>query len=148
MRKTLGIILFFFLAAVSCRQPGSVELFVPGETGPFAFSVDLSDTTAAYDFDFYTRLDGRHRDILSDTEMPMTVTWTAPSGALYVETVYVPLSGSDETFYSRQVRAPYRSDVVPAEAGAWQIRVSLPVSVPGLRGLGLIVKRNAWDTEN
>lgn len=147
MRKALGIILFF-LAVLSCRQPGSMEFFVPGDTGPFTFPVDLSDTTASYDFDFYTRLDGHHRDILSDTEMPLTLMWTAPSGALYVETVYVPLSGSGETFYSRQVRAPYRSGVVPAEAGTWQIRASLPVAVPGLRGLGLIVKRNPWDTEN
>ena len=147
MRKTLGIILFLWVA-VSCRQPGSVELFVPGDAGPFTYSIDMSDTTSAYDFDFYTRLDGRHRDIVSDVEMPLTVTWTAPSGALYVETVYVPLTGSDETFYSRQVRAPYRADVVPAEAGIWTLRAALPVAVPGLRGLGLVVRRKPWDTEN
>ena len=45
MRKALGIILFAFLAAVSCRQPGSVELFVPGDAGPFAFSVDPTAVT-------------------------------------------------------------------------------------------------------
>ena len=60
----------------------------------------------------------------------------------------VPVSGSNETFYSRQVRTPYRAGVVPSEAGTWQLRAALPVSVPGLRGLGLVIKRNAWDTEN
>ena len=147
MRRTLGLIIGV-LMALSCRQPGSVEQFVAGGTCPFTFAVDMSDTLSVYDFDFYTRLDGHHRDIESDVEMPLTLTWEAPSGALAVESVFVPLSGSSETFYSRQVRVPYRAGVVPSEAGIWTLRASVPVSVPGLRGLGLIVRRRLWDTEN
>ena len=149
MRKPLVVILFAVLfAAVSCRQPRSMELFVPGSEGPFEFVLDMSDSTAAYDFEFYTRLDGRHRDIETDVEMPLTLVWQSPSDSLFVETVYVPLTGGEETFYSREVRVPYRSGVVPAEPGIWSLRASLPVRVPGLRGLGLIVNRKAWDTEN
>ena len=148
MRRFASLIVVVLLAAVSCRQPRSVELFMPGATGPFEFSVDMSDTLSVYDFDFYTRLDGRHRDIESDVETPLTLVWEAPSGGLYVETVYISLAGSSATFYSRQVRVPYRSGVIPSEAGVWSLRASLPVSVPGLRGLGLIVRRRPWDTEN
>lgn len=148
MRNKLGIIVLFLLSVLSCRQPAAMEYFVAGETGPFEFTVDLSDSTAVYDFELYTRLDGRHRDIESDVETPLTLTWQAPSDSLYLETVYLPLKGGEETFYSRQVRAPYRSGVVPSEAGIWTIRATLPLSVPGLRGLGLIVRRRAWDTEN
>jgi hypothetical protein len=34
----------------------SVERFVGGE-GPYTFFVEMGDSTASYDFDFYTRVD-------------------------------------------------------------------------------------------
>ena len=49
MRNTPLIFLLFFLL-VSCRQPVTVDDFRAGE-GPYVFAVDLSDSTAAYDFD-------------------------------------------------------------------------------------------------
>ena len=56
MRKAIFLLLAV-LAVFSCREPRSTEQFVPGE-GPFVFSVDLSDTTAVYDVDLYSRLMG------------------------------------------------------------------------------------------
>ena len=146
MRRFLTL-LSLLLLAVSCREPDTLEQFVPGE-GPFEYTVNMSDSLSTYDFAFYTRLDGRHRDIECEREMPLTVVWQAPSNQLFAETVFLPLAGTDKTFYSRQVRVPYRSGVVPAEAGVWTLRVSVPVRIPGLRGLGLITTKKPWDTEN
>ena len=140
MRRAIPLILIF-LSVLSCREPMSVETYIHSETGPYAFSVDMSDTTAVYDLTIYTRLDGPHRYLESDFETPLTIYWRSPSDSLYSETVYLPLEGEDENFYSRQLMVPYREDVSPVEAGVWALTVTLPSPVPGLRGLGLITTK-------
>ena len=140
MRKhlTIGLLL---LSAVSCREPMGSECFVPGE-GPFSFPVDMADTTASYDFDFYTRVDALPNEIARLTELPLVVCWQSPSDSLYAETVWMPMQGPS-SFFTRDVHTPYRADVRPREAGLWTMTVSLPdtVSVPGLRGLGLVITK-------
>ncbi len=140
MRRAIPLILIF-LSVLSCREPMSVETYIHSETGPYAFSVDMSDTTAVYDLTIYTRLDGPHRYLESDFETPLTIYWRSPSDSLYSETVYLPLEGEDENFYSRQLMVPYREDVSPVEAGVWALTVTLPSPVPGLRGLGLMTTK-------
>ena len=140
MRRFLPFLLLS-LSVLSCREPTSVETYIRSETGPFAFSVDMADTTAVYDLTFYTRLDGPHRYLESDFETPLTIYWRSPSDSLYEETVYLPLEGEDETFYSRQLIVPYREGVSPKESGIWGLTVTLPSEVPGLRGLGLKVRK-------
>lgn len=140
MRRAIPLILIF-LSVLSCREPMSVETYIHSETGPYAFSVDMSDTTAVYDLTIYTRLDGPHRYLESDFETPLTIYWRSPSDSLYSETVYLPLEGEDENFYSRQLIVPYREDVSPVEAGVWALTVTLPSPVPGLRGLGLMTTK-------
>ena len=140
MRRAIPLILIF-LSVLSCREPMSVETYIHSETGPYAFSVDMSDTTAVYDLTIYTRLDGPHRYLESDFETPLTIYWRSPSDSLYSETVYLPLEGEDENFYSRQLMVPYREDVSPVEAGVWALTITLPSPVPGLRGLGLMTTK-------
>ena len=125
-----------------CREPMSVERFVPGE-GPYAFRVDMGDTTLAYDFDLYTRIDDRPEAILNRRELPLRMEWKAPSDSLFREEVYLPLQGK-ASFFSRQVLVPYRADMRPFEAGEWTLTVSLPdtLSVPGLRGMGLVITKH------
>ena len=53
----------FLLLAIACQEPLSTEQFIPGG-GPYVFTVDMSDSTAAYDFDLYTRLDGDPEDLI------------------------------------------------------------------------------------
>lgn len=132
------ILFLTLLLLAGCRAPVSVEQFVKG-AGPYSFPLDLSDTTVVYDLDFYTMLDAP----VTDGEMPLVVHWKAPSGALFSETVYFPLSGK-EFLGSTQVRAPYRAGVSPSEPGLWSMVVSVPdtVSVPGLLGLGLVVTKS------
>ncbi len=128
MRKYLIILLC--LLATACHEPGSQERFIKG-TGPFVFTVDMSDTTATYDFDLYTRLEG---DVFPP-ELELLMRWSSPSDSVYQETVFLPLSN--------QVYAPYRSGVAPSEPGIWMLTISAPSChlIPDFRGLGLVVEK-------
>ena len=135
MRKYLFILLC--LLATACHEPGSQERFIKG-TGPFVFQVNMSDTTAVYDMDIYTREDSK--EILPMMELWMR--WTSPSDSSFRETVFLPLS--------TEVYTHYRADVTPFEPGVWTLTVTAPSArlIHGLRGLGLVVKKRVWDTEN
>lgn len=141
-RRVLSCLLAVLLAA-ACREPSVREDFVPG-SGPYIFQVDMSDTTRTYDFTFYTRLDGRPHLLENVVDMPLDIQWISPSEEVYGETVWLPLTDPAATYYSRQIRHLYRSGVVPSVPGIWALSVSVPdtLQIPGLRGLGLIQRRN------
>ncbi len=117
----------------------SMEKFVEGE-GPFTFFVDMSDSTATYDIDFYTRIDAPADSLQKLTAMPLQVTWTSPSFHAFREDVYMPVAGQS-VFFSRQIRVPYRTGVRPEEPGAWTLAVRVTDAPEGLRGMGLIVEK-------
>ena len=118
----------------------SVERFVKGE-GPYTFFVDMSDSTAAYDFDLYTRVDAPVDTLKKMAALPLQVTWTSPSFHVFREEVYLPMEGKMSLF-SKQVRAPYRAGVQPNEWGQWQVVVRVQDPPEGLCGMGLVVSRN------
>lgn len=135
MRKAIFLLLAV-LAVFSCREPHSTEQFVPGE-GPFVFSVDLSDTTAVYDVDLYSRLDA----VSYPSQVQMLARWASPSDSVYRETFWMPLSP--------EVYTPYRAGLRAFEPGIWTLTLTSPSLPEGFRGLGLVVKkRQVWDTEN
>ena len=138
MRRA-GIVVIFSLLLTGCKEPMSVERFVKGE-GPYTFFVEMEDSTASYDFDFYTRVDAPLDSLRRMEALPLTVTWTSPSFHVFKEEVYLPLDGQT-TFFSRQVRAPYRSGVRPEEWGQWVLAVRVADPPEGLRGMGLVVRR-------
>ena len=122
-----------FLAPVACSEPDGEELFLRREQsrdGVYVYSLPLRDTTAAYDFWFYSRT-SRH----SLESLQLNVQWLAPSGDGFSETVWmreVSPRGSKEL---------YRSGMVPAQAGDWQLSVR-PVGVDGdFLGFGVIWKK-------
>lgn len=117
----------------------SMEKFVKGE-GPYTFFVDMGDTTVAYDFDFYTRIDAPADTLARMTSLPLQVTWTSPTFHVFREDVYMPLEGR-VTAFSRQVRVPYRTGVRPEEPGPWTVMVRVMDPPQGLRGMGLVVER-------
>ena len=123
-----------------CKEPMSVEKFVPGE-GPYTFFVEMADSGATYDFDFYTRVDAPRDSVRAKAALPLSVSWTSPSFHVFREDVYLPLEGSS-TFFSTQVRAPYRAGVRPVEYGQWVLTVRVSDPPGGLRGMGLVVARN------
>ena len=143
MIRRLLLVLAAVTLLASCREPSVREEFIPG-SGPFIFQVDMADTTQTYDFTFYTRLDGRPHLLESVVDMPLDIRWISPSEEVYEETVWLPLTDPHATFYSRQIRHLYRSGVVPLEPGEWALSVTVPdtLAIPGLRGLGLIQRRN------
>ena len=137
--KRIIIVLLSLAALAGCREPMSVEKFVKGE-GPYTFFVDMSDSTAVYDFDLYTRVDAPLDSLRKMTALPLQVTWTSPSFHVFREEVYLPMEGKTSLF-SRQVRAPYRAGVRPSEWGQWQVVVRVPDAPEGLCGMGLVVER-------
>ena len=142
MRKVALALLLVLLA--SCREPLSTEQFVRG-AGPYVFTVDMSDTTAAYDFDLFTRLEGTHTEIVSlQPSALLRAEWRSPSDSVLVEKVYLPLQGERSTYYTKDIYEPYRADVRPVEPGVWTliIRPEDRAQVLPLRGMGLVVKKH------
>ena len=139
MKNNWYISLIFCVLLTGCREPMSVEKFVRGE-GPYTFFVDMVDSTAAYDFDFYTRVDAPLDSLRKMQALPLQVTWTSPSFHVFREDVYLPMEGKTSLF-SRQVRAPYRAGVRPEEWGPWQVVVKVQDPPEGLCGMGLVVHR-------
>lgn len=141
------------VAGVSCSRPVSYEKFVSVEdreaNGLYSYTIDLSDSLCTYDVSFYSRIDANRIREFHSRDFSLMVTWTAPSGQRYRETVYFGLfdesSGSDP--YSRQYVKPYRRSLVPVEFGTWEIEVLVNsgAEVPGFRGLGIICKKNLPD---
>ena len=130
MRRILLPIIL--LLAVSCSEPLSSEYFIRGE-GPYEFEVQMKDSLAVYDFDFFTRVDARK----CPGETALMIRWVSPSDSVFRETVYMPLECGD-------VYEPYRKGCVPVEYGTWKCIVAIPeaVSIDGFRGLGLVVRRD------
>ena len=133
------VLLLLSVLLTGCKEPMSTERFVKGE-GPFTFFVDMTDSTASYDFDFYTRVDAPVDSIRKMGALPLTVTWISPSFHVFKEEVFMPLEGQG-SFFSRQVRAPYRAGVRPEEWGQWVVAVRVTNPPEGLRGMGLVVAR-------
>ena len=150
---SLMMLAAFAAAGVSCSRPVSYEKFISVENreanGLYHYTFDLSDSLCTYDVSFFSRIDV---NILKETlprDFSMMVTWTAPSGQRFRETVYFDISegsaGSDS--YSRQYVKPYRKSLVPVEFGNWDIEVLVNsgYEVSGFRGLGIICKKNLPD---
>lgn len=134
MKRLLPILL---LLAVACTRPASTETFIRGN-GPYAFTVDMADSTAAYDFDLYTRVDRSD----SPSQLLLDITWKAPSDSTFTESVYLPLTRG-ASFFSRDAYAPYRAGVVPVENGVWTVTVAVPNPPEGLCGMGLVVRHSS-----
>ena len=97
----------------------SVEKFVKGE-GPYTFFVEMSDSTASYDFDLYTRVDAPADSLRKLAALPLQVTWTSPTFHVFREEVYLPMDGKMSLFSKQGVQDPPE----------------------GLCGMGLVVSRN------
>jgi len=133
VKKLFPILLL--ILALSCQGPRSMEQFVPG-SGPYSFTVDMSDSTAVYDFDLFTRIDNERE---SPSQLRLDICWKDPQDSLFTETVYLPVDGST-SFFSHEAYAPYRSGVVPVVRGIWTVQVSVPEQPEGLRGMGLVTR--------
>lgn len=135
MRRLLAIILVA-LPAVCCTKPGSYEEFIRAKDaseGVYSFDLDMSDEGCSYDISLFTKLDTRVFGRRTSESMPLAVIWSSGDSLSFSETVYYPL---DRTI------VPYRSGVVLQHPGNWTIRFNVLTAPKGLRGLGIICKRN------
>ena len=155
VRRRVNALLCLMLAAiaavgVSCSRPLSTEQYISVDrreaNGIYRFSLDLSDSLATYDVSFYSRIDANRLKHSVAKDFSLMVTWTAPSGRRFRETVYFGVfdesRGSDS--FSSQFLKPYRTGLVPVEHGVWEldVLVNSGAEVPGFRGLGVICKKN------
>lgn len=138
--------LLALLAAMSCARPSMVEEYrlvdERDSTGRFSYDLDLSDSASVYDLLFYTRFDCPSKTFSALEDLQVNVEIVSPSGTVYGETVYIPVSGfkSDKRgTYDSKVE--YRRGLVPVECGIWEMKLAVP-QTKGLRGIGVInVKR-------
>ena len=116
-----------------CSRPEDLEEFIlqqDARDGVYVFTLPLQDTTAAYDFWFYSRAASQRVENLR-----LNVQWLAPSGDAFPETVFM------RVVEPRGTKERYRSGVIPAQAGDWQLSVR-PVGVgDDFLGLGVVFKR-------
>ncbi len=147
--KKVFILTLSALLAIACREPLSTEQFMLGG-GPYVFSVDMTDSTATYDFDLFTRLDGDHDALATLKGTLLRAEWRSPSDSVFVEKVYLPLDGTRRSYYSRQVYVPYRAGMAPLQPGLWTLtfRQEDRLEMVPLRGLGLVVRRKARFSES
>ena len=131
------------LILTACQAPSSTELFVAaGERAADGYHFSLTlDTAQRYDFSFYAALVGRK---LPSEPLPLTVTWLSPSRKPFTETLWLDLNGRRDSWFSRQLLAPYRRDVSVAEPGVWELTIALR-ETPALTGLGLRVEKTNDD---
>ena len=151
--KASRIAIFAIMLLVSCR-PASYEQFIRADQAPdgeYAFALDLADSAATYDLSFYTRID----PALMAAEQPsgslgLQVSWFPPAvaappagtdpvtldTAAIAETVYIPYGGKAGSVQL------YRSGIKPSPAGEWRLTITPMTPPAGLRGLGIICKRN------
>ncbi|SKC43873.1 hypothetical protein SAMN06298214_0677 [Bacteroidales bacterium WCE2004] len=121
-----------------CSEPDGVELFLRREEvrgGVYVFTLPLKDTTAAYDFWFYTRSTGRRLD-----NVRLNAQWLDPAGDGLSESVYLRTVSPDGT------KELYRSGMVPARAGDWQLSVRPVDAADEILGLGVICKKKEHGT--
>lgn len=142
MRFRLPAIAALLLALFSCSSPSSFEDYVKiqdKQGGMYAFTIDMTDSLSRYDISFYTRLDGNTKT----STMPLDIRWVSPDGQEYGERAWF-CAGAEgvrvvDTFFSRQMTAPYREGLVPVVPGIWTLKVA--TDAPGMRGLGVILKK-------
>ena len=118
----------------ACREPDGDEFFLRREAardGVYIYTLPLTDTTAAYDFWFYSRT--RKHTV---ENLQLNVQWLAPSGEAFSETVYMRSVGPPGS------RAAYRSEVVPARAGDWQLSVRPVGAEKELLGWGVVYRKH------
>ena len=117
----------------ACREPDGGETFIrqdAGRDGVDSYTLPRTDTAAACGFWVYART-RRH----TVENLQLNVQWLAPSGDAFSETVYMRSVGP------RGSREAYRSEVVPAQAGDWQLSVRPVGAEEELLGWGVVYKK-------
>ena len=141
------IIITLAVVAVCCSRPPSYEPFVIREKAEYgdtySFKVDVSDSTARYSLDFYTRLERTAFGEFPSDSIVLDLRWFSPSDSIYTDTAFVKISKPvDSAYYSKDFISTYRSPLELPERGNWRLKAKVVNDSQTLRGLGIILKRN------
>ncbi len=139
----------FLLLAVSCSRPASMESFVKSDGrdayGRYPFELQMDDSSSVYDISVMADMVCDKETFSSFEGFPLRVTYLAPSGERYAETVWLGSSAlSGHSYFGRTLYAPYRSGLVPTEYGTWRLLVGVPDSLVAryrLSGIGIRIDR-------
>ena len=132
--KRFLILVLALVALAACSEPAVRDIYSPGR-GVHDFAVELTDTTALYDFEIYTPA------LRSDYDKPLRleISWEGPSSEVFRETVYYP------GLKRHGSREKYRTGVCISNPGTWKISI-VPYNAPqDLSGLGLLVTRRSCE---
>ena len=142
------LLAFVMLAAVvSCARPSSYEPFVVREKAEYGdtyiFSLDLSDSTATYGLDFYTRLQRPAFGTFPSDSISLDLRWISPSDAVILsDTTFIRVAQPvDSSYYSRDFMAGYKRVLTLPEHGIWRLRAKVLNDSEAIRGLGVIFTR-------
>jgi hypothetical protein len=132
------------VALASCSAPVVSEDFRSrsdrDSSGRYCFDLDMSDSLAAYDISFYTRIDCGAKLFAALPDIPVNVEMVSPSGESFTESVFLTKSSFDTGRPgSFDIVIDYRIGCAPLEYGCWKMFLALP-DIRGLRGIGVILK--------
>lgn len=133
------------LLCVACTAPSVSDSFIKAgdvADGVYGFEADMSDTLSTWSISLYTRLDASRKKLGACTDIPLEFEMVSPSGAVYADTLAIPLSLKGDSRWGATADFPVGEGLVPVEAGVWKLNLKPLADVPGFRGLGFVLKRN------
>ncbi len=135
------------MAVVSCSRPSSYEPFVVREKAEYGdtyiFNLDLSDSTASYGLDFYTRLQRPAFGTFPADSISLDLRWISPSDSVILsDTTFIRVAQPvDSSYYSRDFISGYCERLSLPEHGIWRLKARVLNDSEAIRGLGVIFTR-------
>lgn len=136
-----------FLAVVSCSRPPSYETFVLKEDADYgdtySFNLDFFDSLSTFDLSLYTRMERQAFEAFPADSLDLRVNWISPSDSILTEDILLDLGDPvDSSYFHKDYICSLSERVVPFESGTWRLRIMVRNNSDGLRGLGVIFRRN------
>ena len=135
------------LAVASCVRPSSREFFVVRENAEYgdtySFLLDLSDSSATYGIDFFTRLERESFMSFPGEDIILDLRWFSPSDSIITDTAFVRVGDNiGQSYYTRDLVTGYSESLKLPETGEWRLKARIVNDDDAIRGLGLILRRD------
>ena len=135
------------LAVTSCVRPSSREFFVVRENAEYgdtySFLLDLSDSSATYGIDFFTRLERESFMSFPGEDIILDLRWFSPSDSIITDTAFVRVGDNiGQSYYTRDLVTGYSESLELPETGEWRLKARVVNDDDAIRGLGLILRRD------
>ncbi len=143
--RFLSLVLMMVVA--SCARPSSYEPFVVREKAEYGdtyiFNLDLSDSTASYGLDFYTRLQRPAFGTFPTDSISLDLRWISPSDSVILsDTTFIRVERPvDSSYYSKDFLVGYKDALSLPEHGIWRLKARVLNDSEAIRGLGVIFTR-------